>query len=171
MAKKHRSLMNFVFDQNRTNKIDTNVKYTISTENMSRLSGLATPLYHVQPQVQAIVTYLVPSKTILPLLKITSRLPRRMCLLMIIKLLARELALADFVLVLVRRDTVFVDAIAMAVFDGLGDVGDVGGFVEVPWMGGIRRSRGGRGGRGGGGGGVVEGCGADGGGRGEPRGS
>jgi hypothetical protein len=64
-----------------------------------------------------------------------------MRLLMIIKLLARELALADFVLVLVRRDTVFVDAIAVAVFNGLGDVGDVGIFGEVPWLGGIRRSR------------------------------
>jgi hypothetical protein len=91
----------------------------------------------------------------------------------IIKLLARELALANFVLVFVRRDAVFVDAIAMAVFNGLGDVGGVGGFVAVPWLGGVRRIRGGRGrrgGGGGGGGGVVEGCGADGGGCGEPGG-
>jgi hypothetical protein len=94
-----------------------------------------------------------------------------MRLLMIIKLLARELALANFVLVLSRRDTVFVDAIAMAVFNGLGDVGGGGGFVAVPWLGGMRRIRGGRGSRrGGGGGGVVEGCGADCGGCGEPGG-
>lgn len=86
---------------------------------------------------------------------------------MIIKLLARELALADFVLVLVRCDAVFADGITMAVFNGLGGVGGVGGFVAVPWLGGIRR-RGGRGG--GGGGGVVEGCCADGGSCGEPRG-
>jgi hypothetical protein len=57
---------------------------------------------------------------------------------MIIKLLARELALANFVLVLVRCDAVFVDAIAMAVFNGLGDVGGVVGFVAVPWLVGIR---------------------------------
>jgi hypothetical protein len=100
---------------------------------------------------------------------------------MIIKLFIRKPALANFVLVLVRGDTVFVDAIAMAVFNGLGDVGGVGGFVAVPWLGGIRRMRGGR--RGGGGGGhwrgggsggagsVVESCSADGGGCGEPRGS
>jgi hypothetical protein len=31
----------------------------------------------------------------------------------------------------VRRDAVFADAIAMAVFNGLGDVGGVGGFVLV----------------------------------------
>ena len=106
----------------------------------------------------------------LPRLEITSRLPRRMHLHMVIELLARELALANFVLVLVRRDAVFFDAIAMAVFDGLGDVGGVGGrSVAVPWLGGIRRIRGG--GRGGGGGAVVDGCGADRGGCGEPRGS
>lgn len=54
-----------------------------------------------------------------------------MCLHMIVKFFAREFALANFVLVLVRRDAVFVDAIAMAVFNGLGDVGGVGGFVLV----------------------------------------
>lgn len=52
-----------------------------------------------------------------------------MCLHMIVKFLAREFALTNSVLVLVRRDAVFVDAIAMAVFNGLGDVGGVGGFV------------------------------------------
>jgi hypothetical protein len=88
---------------------------------------------------------------------------------MIIILLARELALANFGLVLVRRDAVFVNAIAMAIFNGLGGVGGVGGCVAVRWLGGIRRFRGGR--RGGGGSGVVEGCGADGGGCGEPRAS
>jgi hypothetical protein len=120
-------------------------------------------------------------KTSLPfLLEITSRLARRVRQLVIIKLLAREFALADFVLVFVRRDAVLCDAITMAVFDRLGDVGSVGRFVAVPWFGGIRRVRGGRRGlrsrrcgrRGGGrcgGGGVVECCGADGGGCGEPR--
>jgi hypothetical protein len=122
-------------------------------------------------------------KTILPfLLEITSRLARRVRQLVIIKLFAREFALADFVLVFVRRDAVLCDAITMAVFDRLGDVGSVGRFVAVPWFGGIRRVRGGRRGSrsrgcgcgcGGGGlcggGGVVECCGADGGGCGEPR--
>jgi hypothetical protein len=51
---------------------------------------------------------------------------------MIIKLLARELALANSVLVLVRRHAVFFDAIAMAVFNGLGDVVGVAGFVVEP---------------------------------------
>lgn len=68
----------------------------------------------------------------LPLLEITSRLPWRVSLHMVIKLLVRELALANFVLVLVRRDAVFFDAIAMAVFNGLGDIGGVGGFVPMP---------------------------------------
>lgn len=99
---------------------------TIWTENMSTLSDL------------------VPSKTILPLLEITSRLPRRMLLHMVIELLARELALADFVLVLARCDAVFGDGIAMAVFNGLGDVGGIVGFVAVPWLIGTRRIRGGR---------------------------
>ena len=75
----------------------------------------------------------------LPLLEITSRLPWRVRLHMIIKLFARELALANFVLVLVRRDAVFFDAITMAVFNGLGDVGGVGGFVAMPWFDGIMR--------------------------------
>ena len=142
---------------------------------MSTLSSdVATRLYHTTFNLNLSHCYHdlpcpLPSKTILPLLEITPRLPRRMRLHMIIKLLARELALANFVLVIVRRDAVFVDAIAMAVFNGLGDVGGGGGFVAVHWLGGIRRMRGGR--RGGGGGGVVEGCGADGGGCGEPRGS
>jgi hypothetical protein len=79
-----------------------------------------------------------------------------------------------------RCDAVFIDAIAMAVFHGLGNVGGVGGFVTVPWLCGFRRMRGGRrdggsGGRwrggGGGGCGVVESCSADGGGCGEPRSS
>jgi len=60
-----------------------------------------------------------------------------MYLLMVVKLLARELALANFVLVLVCRDAVFVDAIAMAVFNGLGDVGGVLGFVAMPRSAGI----------------------------------
>jgi hypothetical protein len=63
---------------------------------------------------------------------------------MIVELLARELALADFILVFVRRDAMFVDGIAMAVFNGLWDVGSVGGFVAVPWLGGTLRIRGGR---------------------------
>jgi hypothetical protein len=88
---------------------------------------------------------------------------------MIIKLFIRELALANFILVLVRRDAVFLDAIAMAVFNRLGGVGTVGGFMAVRWLGGgIRGFRGGR--SGGGVGSVVEGCGADGGGCGEPGG-
>lgn len=105
----------------------------------------------------------------LPLLEISSRLPWRVRLHMIIKLLARELALANFLLVFVRRDAVFFDAIAMAVFNGLGDIGSVGGFVAMPWFDGIirilvfmRRIQGGpRGGSGGRrGSGVIEGCGA-----------
>jgi hypothetical protein len=84
---------------------------------------------------------------------------------MIIKLLARELALADFILVLVRRDAVFFDAVAVAVLDGFGGIG-VG--VVVRWLGGFGSARGGRGGRRERGGGVVEGCGAEGGGGGEP---
>jgi hypothetical protein len=82
---------------------------------------------------------------------------------MVIKLLARELALADFLLVLVRRNAVFGDAITMAVFNGLGDVRGVGGFVAVPWLAGIWGGGGGRrrgwrgwwGSGGGGGGGSV----------------
>jgi hypothetical protein len=72
----------------------------------------------------------------------------------------------------VRCDAVFADAIAMATFNGLGDIGSVGGyrFRVVRWFTNMRRIRGGRGGGGwGGGGGVVEGCGADGGGCSEPR--
>jgi hypothetical protein len=102
---------------------------------------------------------------------------------MVIKLLARELALADFVLVLVRRNAVLGDTIAMTIFNRFGDVVGIGGFVAVPWLCGIwgclggwsggrsgRRSGGRR--RGGGGiGGIVDGCSADGGGCGEPRGS
>ena len=80
----------------------------------------------------------LPPSYILPLhLEVTSRLPGRMHLLMIVKLLARELALADFVLVLVRGDAVFGDAVAVAVFHGLGDVGGVLGFVAMPWSAGI----------------------------------
>ena len=69
-----------------------------------------------------------------------------MCLHMIVKFFAREFALANFVLVLVCRDAVFVDAIAMAVFNGFGDIGGVGGFVAVAWLGGIWSLLGGRGG-------------------------
>jgi hypothetical protein len=53
---------------------------------------------------------------------------------MIIEFLFAKLALADFVLILVRRDAVFSDCIAMAVFDRLGDIGGVGRFVAVPWQ-------------------------------------
>jgi hypothetical protein len=67
-----------------------------------------------------------------------------MRLLMIIKLLARELALADFILVFVRRDAVFGDGIAVAIFNGLGGFGAVGGFVADLWLGGSERIRGGR---------------------------
>jgi hypothetical protein len=122
-----------------------------------------------------------PSKTILSLLlEIAFRLPRRMRLHMIIKLLLREFPLTHCILIFMCCDAVFVDAIAMAVFHGLGDVGGVGGFVTVPWLCGFRRMRGdwrggGSGGRwrcgGGGGCGVVESCSADGGGCREPRGS
>lgn len=86
---------------------------------------------------------------------------------MIIKLLARELALANFVLVLVRRDAVFFDTITMAVFNGLGDVDSRGGFVVVRWLADFRRIQGDR--RSGRSGAVVEGCGADGSSCGEPR--
>lgn len=58
-----------------------------------------------------------------------------MLLLMVIKLLARELACADFHLVLMRRDAMLRDRIAVAVFNGLGDVGGVGCFVAVAWLG------------------------------------
>lgn len=81
------------------------------------------------------------------LLEITSRLSRRMLLHMVIKLLTRELALADFVLVLVRCDAVFVDSVAMAVFDGLGDVRGVGGFAAMPYSAGFRGVWGSVGGR------------------------
>ena len=60
-----------------------------------------------------------------------------MHLLMIIKFFARELALADFVLVLMRGDAMLGDAVAVAVFHGLGDVGGVLGFVAMPWSCGI----------------------------------
>jgi hypothetical protein len=62
---------------------------------------------------------------------------------MIIKLLARKFTLANFVLVLVRRDAVLVDAITMAVFNGFGDIRGVGRFVTMPWLGSFRRFRGG----------------------------
>jgi hypothetical protein len=45
-----------------------------------------------------------------------------MHLLMIIKLLAAKLALADLILVLVRGDGVLHDGVAVAVFHRLGDV-------------------------------------------------
>jgi hypothetical protein len=51
---------------------------------------------------------------------------------MVIEFLFAKLALADFVLILVRRDAVFSDCVAMAVFDGLGDIGCVGRLVAVP---------------------------------------
>ena len=66
-----------------------------------------------------------------------------MLLHMIIELLARELTLTNFVLVLARRDSVLIDGITMAVFNGLGDVGGVGGLVAMPWFGGFGRLRGG----------------------------
>jgi hypothetical protein len=106
-----------------------------------------------------------------------------MLLHMIIKILARELAFAHFILVLVRRNAVFFDSITVAVFNGLGDIGGVVRFVALARfcsIGGIRGGRvgrrgfrdgGRRGWRGSGGGGVVEGCGTDGGSCGEPRGT
>jgi hypothetical protein len=63
---------------------------------------------------------------------------------MVIKFLARELALSDSVLVLVRGDAVFLNGIAMTVFNRLGYIRGVGGFMAVPWLGGFRRIRGGR---------------------------
>lgn len=60
-----------------------------------------------------------------------------MHLLVVVKLLTRELALANFVLVFVRGDAVFGDAVAVAVFHGLGDVGGVLGFVAMAWLGAI----------------------------------
>jgi hypothetical protein len=66
-----------------------------------------------------------------------------MRLLMIIKLLARELALANFILVFVRRDAVFADGIAVAVFNRLGGFGAVGRFVADLWLGRPKRIRGG----------------------------
>jgi hypothetical protein len=89
-------------------------------------TSLTTPLAHYRSQF--------PSKVTLLLLEIASRLPRRMHLHMIIEFLFAKLALADFVLILVRRDAVFSDCIAMAVFDRLGDIGGVGRFVAVPWQ-------------------------------------
>lgn len=59
------------------------------------------------------------------LLKIAPRLTRRMRLYMIIKLLARELALADFSLILVCRNAMLLNRIAVAIFNGLG------GFVPI----------------------------------------
>jgi len=84
-----------------------------------------------------IFTSLSPSPTLPLHLEVTSRLPRRMHLLVVVKLLARKLALADFVLVLVRGDAVFGDAVAVAVFYGLGHVRGVLGFVAVPRSAGI----------------------------------
>jgi hypothetical protein len=51
--------------------------------------------------------------------------------LMVIKLLSRKLAHTQLLLILARRNAVLVDCIAVAVFDGLGDVGGVFGFVAV----------------------------------------
>lgn len=62
---------------------------------------------------------------------------------MIIKLFARKLSFAYSVLILVGRDAVLVDAIAMAAFNGLRDIGGVGGFMAMPWLGGLGRIRGG----------------------------
>ena len=133
----------------RTEEADMN-GYKTSTESMSALNDFVMPFYYAHPSSPPLST---PS--ILPLhLKVTSRLPRRMHLLMVVKLLARELALANFVLVLVRGDAVFGDAVAVAVFHGLGNVGGILGFVAMPWLGVIRSFRGrcrrwGLGGRGG----------------------
>jgi hypothetical protein len=109
----------------------------------------------------------VSAKSILLfLLKITIRIPWRMCLYVIIELFAGELALPHFVLVLVCCDAVFSDSIAMAVFNGFRGVGGgLGGFVAVHWScGGWRGRRGVRRGRG-----VVDSCGANSGGCGKPR--
>jgi hypothetical protein len=67
---------------------------------------------------------------------------------MVVKLLARELALADFVLVLARRNAVFLDGVTVAIFHGLRDVlcvfscAAVARFVVV-WTGGRGLRRGG----------------------------
>ena len=58
---------------------------------------------------------------------------------MVIEFLLGKLALTDFVLVLVCRDAVLSDCVAMAVFDGLGDIGGVGCLVAVPWQVCLRR--------------------------------
>ena len=94
-----------------------------------------------------------PSAILILLLKISARLPRRMLQVIIDKLLAREFARADLSLVLMRCDAVFSDGIAMTVFNRFGDIGGVGGFVAVAWLGGIWSFLGGRGGRRGRGGG------------------
>lgn len=58
---------------------------------------------------------------------------------MVIEFLVGKYALADFVLVLVCRNTVLSDCIAMAVLDGLGNIGGVGCLVAVPWQVCLRR--------------------------------
>ena len=108
-------------------------------KNIHTLTNLTTQLAHYQSQIQAKVTRLIPSKATLLLLEIASRLPRRMHLHVVIEFLLGKLALADFVLILVRRDAVFSDCIAMAVFDRLGDIGGVGRLVAVPWQVCLRR--------------------------------
>lgn len=58
-------------------------------------------------------------------------------MLMIIKLLARELALSHFILILMRRNGMFRDGVAVTFFNGLGiaDVG--GGYAVVVRLGGV----------------------------------
>jgi hypothetical protein len=108
------------------------VEDVATSEGFCTISSLFPRLLHRAPL----------STRILLRLEVPSRLPWRMRLHMIIKLLARKFTLANFVLILVRRDAVLVDAIAMAVFNGFGDIRGVGGFVTVPWLGGFRRFRG-----------------------------
>lgn len=51
---------------------------------------------------------------------------------MVIKLLMRELAHTHLILVLMRRNAMLLNRVAMAVFHGLGLVGGVVCFVAVP---------------------------------------
>ena len=108
-------------------------------KNIITPTNLTTPLAYYRSRFKPTLTRLVPSKATLLLLEIASRLPRRMHLHMIIEFLLGKLSLADLVLILVRGDAVFSDCIAMAVFDGLGDIGGVGRLVAVPWQVCLRR--------------------------------
>lgn len=98
---------------------------------------------------------------------------------MIIKLFARELPLADLVLIFVRRNAVFGDRIAVTVINRLRNVRCVGRFVTMAWKSRFRGIMGGRIWRRGwlwrrrggivGVGSIVDSCSAGGGDRGKPR--